>query len=155
MATRMMTTSRNSPTAKAGTTSLSLVDLIAPPEQTPIVRAPPGLEFSEQQSVKLSPSGLPKVKICISLVDEIVDTSSDCDDTSAGSGYASSEAESDSSSGLVLEEVSSLNVNSPSFVPMLAPAVANVLMPDVAQRTPLRKLNSKAVAYVPKAMQAW
>jgi hypothetical protein len=144
------------------------------------VRPPPGLEFLEPQDKSLSPSGLPKPKICITLTDEIpepctparigsklckediLDTGSDYDDTSAGSGYASSEPESSTycdsdgiSSGLVLEEKTSLNANSRSFVPMLTPAVATALMPDVVQRTPLRKLNSKATAYIPMAMQSW
>merc|ERR1719327_1288179 len=143
----------SSPIAKAGTASLSLADLIAPPEEKPIVRPPPGLEFLEPQDKALSPSGLPKPKICISLADEILDTRSECESTSAGSGDTSSEAEtcSDSdgtSSGLVLEEVTALKSNAASFVPMLTPAVATALMPDVAQRTPLRKLRSKAAAYV-------
>merc|ERR1719440_131046 len=99
----MTMTSASSPIAKAGTASLSLADLIAPPEEKPIVRPPPGLESLEPQNKALSPSGLPKPKICISLVDEILDTRSDCDSTSAGSGDTSSEADSDgTSSGLVL-----------------------------------------------------
>jgi len=53
-------------------------------------------------------------------------------------------------SGLVLSEVSELKATAPMFCPLLSPSTAALLMPDVAQRTPLRtKLRAKADLYVP------
>jgi len=52
--------------------------------------------------------------------------------------------------GLVLSEVSELKATAPLFCPLLSPSTAALLMPDVAQRTPLRtKLRAKAELYVP------
>jgi len=52
--------------------------------------------------------------------------------------------------GLVLSEVSELKATAPMFCPLLSPSTADLLMPDVAQRTPVRtKLRAKAELYVP------
>jgi len=128
---------------KRNAVALSLASLCAPgPEEKSNISSPPGLEGL------LAPPGLgpPMEK-----------GRTESDDTTAGgsSRKRSSESERDAPTFLVLAEVSALKATSPMFCPMLSPGTASLLMPDVAQQTPLRtKLRAKANLYVPGGIGA-
>jgi len=156
-AVRGLASADPSPTS-ATKTVLSLADAIPtilPKQEKAKIAPPPGLEHL------VPPPGLEHL---VPTKDEnSLDAGSESD-TSAGSvtGYHSydtdSSAQSDgepeqtpSSGGLVLAEISALKANAPMFTPMLSAAGAALLMPEMAQRTPLRApLRSKAKAYVPQ-----
>jgi hypothetical protein len=146
------------PVKKAGAMQLSLADMFATVEQQ-IIQPPPGLELS----LNVTTSKLEAIEPPpgLSLPEKGAESDTSVGSLSSAGQQLSENDDSGPSDGeekpglklvLALATRNTLKANSPMFCPVLSPGTASLLMPDVAQRTPLRtKLRSKADVYVPGA----
>jgi len=131
------------PVKKAAAMQLSLADMFAPVAIEP----PPGLAIEPPPGLSLPEKGA-ESDTSIGSLSSAGQQLSENDD----SGPSDGEELPGLKLVLALATRNTLKANSPMFTPVLAPGAASLLMPGVAQRTPLRtKLRSKADVYVPGA----
>jgi len=144
------------PVKKAGAKKLTLADMLAPVEPK-VIKPPPGLELSGSKLEAVEPPP----GLSLPAVEKGAESDTTVGSLSSTGLQLSESDDSEPSDGeekpgfklvLALATRNKLKADSPMFCPVLSHETASLIMPDVAERTPLRtKLRSKANSYVPSA----